>query len=86
MELLARYARRLLVVHEGQVVADGSPREVFARIDVLDQAGLRCPQVTEVAMRLGRSWPGNQLPLTEDEAITTLRAAVRATNPREVLT
>lgn len=40
MELAARHAQRLLVLHGGQMAADGSPRDVFAQPDVLAQAGL----------------------------------------------
>jgi energy-coupling factor transport system ATP-binding protein len=73
MELLARHAQRLLVVHEGQIVLDGPPRDVFRQVDVFQQAGLRRPQVAELALRLGPDHWGERFPLTEDEATAHLR-------------
>ena len=82
MELLARHARRLLVVDGGRVVLDGPPRAVFADPSI-DAAGLRRPQASELALRLGGrvAWP--ELPLFDDEAVAVLRdrLAVGARTP-----
>ena len=48
----AAQADRLVVMAKGKVIADGTPKEVFARADELLSAGLDVPQVTRVAMRL----------------------------------
>jgi energy-coupling factor transporter ATP-binding protein EcfA2 len=53
MELVARHAERLLVLRDGQIAADGTPRDIFARPDVLDEAGLEPPFAVQFAMRLG---------------------------------
>jgi energy-coupling factor transporter ATP-binding protein EcfA2 len=77
MELLARYARRLLLVHGGRLLLDGPPRAFFAE-PALEQAGLRRPQATDLALRLRHrlSWPA--LPLFDDEAASLLRPRLAA--------
>jgi energy-coupling factor transporter ATP-binding protein EcfA2 len=66
MELAARYAQRLLVLHEGQLAADGLPQYVFAQPDVLALAGLEPPFAVQLAMRLGH--PGLAADLTPQGA------------------
>lgn len=36
IELLAQYATRILVVHDGAILLDGTPQEVFSRRDIFD--------------------------------------------------
>ena len=74
MELAARYASRILVMSEGKIIADGSPRDIFSNTGVLEKSYLSPPQITRLAMGLGVS---NQdaLPLTMDEFFTTFEFA-----------
>ena len=48
-------ADRLIVMNQGEIVADGTPREVFARVDMLRSYGLTVPATTELLYRLNRS-------------------------------
>lgn len=48
-EEVAEFAERVVVLHEGRVLADGTPREVFSRADVVSKAWIRRPQVAELA-------------------------------------
>ena len=48
MEDVANYVDRLLVMHEGRIVLDGAPREIFQHRKELEQLGLAAPQVTYV--------------------------------------
>jgi energy-coupling factor transporter ATP-binding protein EcfA2 len=77
MELLARHAGRLLLVHGGRLLLDGPPRAVFAD-PALEQAGLRRPQATELALRLGERLSWSTLPLFDDEAASLLRRGLAA--------
>ena len=52
MEEVARCADRILVLKGGQVLTQGTPKEVFSRADELLSAGLDVPQITRVAMAL----------------------------------
>ncbi|MBT9176232.1 MAG: Energy-coupling factor transporter ATP-binding protein EcfA2 [Firmicutes bacterium] len=68
MEDVARLVNRLVVMHEGGILHDGSPREVFRHAESLATIGLGVPQATEVLRRLrlaGWSVPAVALTLAE---------------------
>lgn len=46
MEDVAKYADRILVMNEGQLVMDGCVEDIFQRYKELEQIGLAAPQVT----------------------------------------
>ena len=48
----AVYAERVVVMDNSHVVLEGTPREVFAQVDTIKEAGLDVPQVTELAYEL----------------------------------
>ena len=75
MELLATHARRLILMSEGRILLDGQPREVLHDTGAFREAGVRLPQVVELADRLKDevAWP--DVPLTEAEAEAALRGA-----------
>ncbi|MDQ7093461.1 energy-coupling factor transporter ATPase [Desulfosporosinus sp. PR] len=52
MELVARYAQRVVVLHEGGILLDGHPREVFAKEKVLFEAAIVPPQLCRLSLRL----------------------------------
>ena len=68
MEELARNVDRIVVLSDSHVFMEGTPRQVFARADELDQVGLDIPQVTKVALALRR----RGLPV--DTAVYTVEA------------
>lgn len=70
MALVAEYASRVIAMRNGQVLADGTPRQVFSRPQVLEETNIRPPQVAVLATRLG--YPGV---LSVEEAVATLRGA-----------
>jgi energy-coupling factor transport system ATP-binding protein len=73
VEVLAQYADRILVLHEGQLVLQGTPAEVFAQGDRMTELGLRVPQVTDFARALaGPAATG--LPVTTDGTLAWLGA------------
>lgn len=47
-------AKRVVVMDEGKIILDGSPREVFTHIDTLKSVGLDVPEATELAMLLNK--------------------------------
>lgn len=54
MDDLADHAGRILVMHEGSLVMDGSSREVFGHRDELESIGLAVPEVTAVMSDLAK--------------------------------
>ena len=53
MDFVAECFDRVVVMAQGQVVADGSPRQVFADSAALQAARLDPPHVTQLCTRLG---------------------------------
>lgn len=49
----AAMADRIIVMNKGSVAMDGTPREIFARVDELRKMSLSVPQVTELLYDLG---------------------------------
>jgi energy-coupling factor transport system ATP-binding protein len=52
MNLVAKYARRVIVLCKGRVILDGPVREVLTRADELFKTHLNPPQITELALAL----------------------------------
>ena len=57
----AAQADRLVVMSKGQVVADGTPKEVFSHVEALKSVGLTVPETVELCWTLRRD--GLDLPL-----------------------
>ena len=72
-EVLAAYADRIVVLHQGEIVMIGTPSEVFSRGAELAKIGLRVPQATELAISLSAAG-AKDLPVTTDQAVTWLEA------------
>ena len=66
-------ADRVFVMHEGHLVMEGTPKQIFSQVDQLKSYHLDVPQVTELAYELNKE--GIMLPsdiLTVDEMVDTL--------------
>ncbi len=66
-------ADRVIVMDGGELVMDGTPREIFSRVDELKEYRLTVPQVTELAWELKNA--GVDLPdgiLTKEEFVEAL--------------
>lgn len=78
MEEVGELAQRVLILDGGRLVADGTPREVFAKEAELSARGLAIPVATQVVRRLKEQ--GQQLPakaVTVDEAYEEISAWLR---------
>lgn len=69
MEDVANYADRIIVMNNGKIAYDGTPREVFAHYKDLEQMGLGAPQTTYVMYELAEKG------LDVDTEATTIREA-----------
>lgn len=75
----AAQCQRVVVLHKGKVVTDGSPREVFSRIELLHDIGLAAPESVELCWELNKQ--GFDLPLDRlnpEECAQALYNAVKA--------
>ncbi len=57
MDEVAEYADRVIVMHEGQILMDGDPHDVFANEEIIKQAGLNQPQAADFCKKLGIDGP-----------------------------
>ena len=69
---------RVVVVDDGKVIMDSTPREVFGSVEKIKERGLDVPQVTELCHELKKS--GFDIPdcvLTEEECICVLEELLK---------
>ncbi|UFT99626.1 ATP-binding cassette domain-containing protein [Radiobacillus kanasensis] len=55
MQLVAEWANRIIVLHEGEIIHDGDRESVFQNQALLDLAGLRAPQILQLSKHLNLS-------------------------------
>ena len=73
MDDVAEYADRILVINDGKLALDATPREVFNHKEELESYGLSRPQVTKAMVRLKESGiPVNTDAITVDEALSEI--------------
>lgn len=69
----AAEADRIIVMDEGNIVMEGSPRDIFSQVSVMKSIGLDVPQVTELAYELKKCGISiNTDILTIDEMVRVL--------------
>ena len=67
---LARHCSRIVLFHQGQVLADGPPDQILRQVDTMRRLGLRPPALPALFHDLGQS----PLPLTVEEALVRARS------------
>lgn len=68
MPIVAQYAKRVIVMGMGKILADGSPHEVFSQTQVLAQTYIEPPQITQLAQSLAQ-WGFDQGTLSVEEML-----------------
>ena len=70
VDLVPNYAKKVFVLVDGLLIAEGTPKEIFAQPEILDKANLEVPIVTELFHDLEKEGfdMNNDYPLTIDEA------------------
>ena len=72
-------AQRMIVMDAGRILADGTPKEVFPQVELLESVGLTVPATTKVLYALNQA--GFDLPLdalSTEECAQVLLAAIGA--------
>ena len=72
-------AQRVIVMDTGRILADGTPKEVFPQVELLESVGLPVPATTKVLNALKQA--GFDLPLdahSTKESAQVLLAAIGA--------
>jgi len=55
MSLVATYAKRCLLLKEGRLIGEGSPREIFSMASLVQAVGLKVPLITQFSQRWGQT-------------------------------
>ena len=77
----AEDADRVIVMNDGVVAMDGTPRDIFSRVEELRSLGLAAPDTVELLLRLNRH--GMDLPLTAITVDECARAIFQALHGAE---
>lgn len=74
-----RYADRILVFSDGEIIADSTPQEVFRRKEIMERAHLKAPAVMTVWEALeqkGFVKKGTRYPVTAEELVEKLSVEI----------
>lgn len=71
MEIIAKYAQRVIVMKDGDVFLDGHTREVFQNVTLLEQAGIVPPQCVRLSESL-KPLGFNEVFLHEEEFLQAM--------------
>ena len=75
----AAQADRVVVLHKGNITADGTPRQVFSQVEMLHNIGLAAPETVELCYQLNQL--GFDLPVDKlnfDECAQAIYAGMNA--------
>lgn len=78
MEDVARYVDRIIVVNDGKILFDDTPKQVFQHYKELESVGLAAPQVTYVVKALKeKGWDIDTTVTTVEEAKEAILLAIK---------
>ena len=78
MEDVARYVDRIIVVNDGKILFDDTPKQVFQHYKELESVGLAAPQVTYVVKALKeQGWDIDTTATTVEEAKEAILLAIK---------
>ena len=78
MEDVARYVDRIIVVNDGKILFDDTPKQVFQHYKELESVGLAAPQVTYVVKALKeKGWYIHTTATTVEEAKEAILLAIK---------
>ncbi len=78
MEDVARYVDRIIVVNDGKILFDDTPKQVFQHYKELESVGLAAPQVTYVVKSLKeKGWDIDTTATTVEEAKEAILLAIK---------
>lgn len=80
MELVLDFARRMIVLANGKIEADGKTLEIMRSKEILQKAILLPPQIIQIALELEEKFPGRfnlENVRTADELATKIQEAIK---------
>lgn len=80
MELVLDFARRMIVLADGKIEADGKTLEIIRRKEILQKTCLLPPQIIQIALELEEKFPGRfnfEKVRTADELAAKIQEAIK---------
>lgn len=80
MELVLDFARRMIVLADGKIEADGKTLEIMRSKEILQKASLLPPQIIQIALELEEKFPGRfnfENVRTADELAAKIQEAMK---------
>lgn len=80
MELVLDFARRMIVLADGKIEADGKTLEIMSRKEILQKTCLLPPQIIQIALELEEKFPGRfnfENVRTADELAAKIQEAIK---------
>ena len=77
MEEMLPIVDRLIILNEGKIILEGTPRELLHNVQTMEQIGLKPPQVALLASRIDSNRLGADLPLTLEEGVTAFKSMLK---------
>jgi energy-coupling factor transport system ATP-binding protein len=84
MEELLPIADRLVILNEGRIILEGSPRRLMDDVQTMERIGLKPPQVALLAAKTGRARIGPPVPFVLEEAINKFRPLLKKQDGKPV--
>ena len=76
LPVINRRADKVFVMDDGKLIMEGTPREIFSKVDEIKKIGLEVPQVTELGHLLRTSGLNiNEGILSIDELVNEIKKA-----------
>lgn len=80
VEFAAEYARRIIAMAKGEIIADGPPTKVLTNPQILDKCALLAPQITQLAQKISEHINGFPKEIISlEEATSAIREFLRGT-------
>lgn len=75
MNVVAKASKRVLVMKDGKLIKDTTPRELFSNVDELKEMNLDLPDVSKLAIKLKEAGliKYNELPLLKEELLRVIK-------------
>lgn len=78
VEMVTQFADKIFVLHDGEIISQGTPEEIFNDYETLKKAHLRPPKSAELLYLLKKNGMQCEIKLTVEEAFHEILHAVGA--------
>lgn len=81
-ESIAEFSDRVVILEDGRATMEGTPREIFGQVAVMEKIGLAVPQVSQLADLHNHRWNTDYGFVRLDDAVTVLAGQLEASEQR----